>query len=771
MKRDLPNGTHEANRATSRRDRRMGAESEGRGDRGPATWTRSVVRSLGESLEQFDVADTLEELRHHIDDLIRRLAERDDAAERRAAVRQPPPVTDGVEAQIGALGRKVEAASDLLAELTDLLEAQTERIETIEQQLGDPDDAEPSDCEWPAPGTGARVEGDRGRDPRETAALWPSRPLPRPEASAQTLPRRAPLVESVAATLVERVGSSPARSTPEPEATAGPTVPSFRPGLDMDAPDRTVIEGLGALERFLDGRFTRLETQLLRLEERVEEFRALTGERDRQIHDLEERLLILVDGWHRNDDGYGDVITEPPAASTASGASWPPKAAPHSEERQRLHGEDGPSTQRRAGHSLPGPKAHLAPALEVHARGGGGDETPEPESPNGGAAGDQRGRVVAGGKRRGRRSGKAEKEVAEASSAPVTEPSAPKAARQSRVERLREAREIGRADAEPESLPTIAGPARGPSTASSGGPEAGDLDAGGERLRARLNGEAAGEGATVSAVAPAKTPRPVPRPLWRQLQDNTRPFPNRSDAGLAQAAERLRRRAGDERDQPVVRVGSGSGESARKVHGPSRAAAPSATGADRRERGPSATAALAGAPVEQRPAAGRGVSRLEEIVEREVRARRDFPAAGGPSAGDLVRGRKVRPVVMVVDDVPDARTVLSLYLSKTGYHVVTAASAEDCLGKLRHHEVDAIVLDARLPGASGAHVCEVLRDDPAFANCRNVPIIVYTAHPDEYPRELVERWRVAEYVVKGGDMLPLITALVRHTKIAEDHAQ
>ena len=70
-----------------------------------------------------------------------------------------------------------------------------------------------------------------------------------------------------------------------------------------------------------------------------------------------------------------------------------------------------------------------------------------------------------------------------------------------------------------------------------------------------------------------------------------------------------------------------------------------------------------------------------------------------------------------------------------------------------------------MPGADGGHVCRMLRQDAALSDFRDLPVIVYTAYPDEYPRSVVEKWGVTEYLVKGGDMLPLITALVRHTGV------
>jgi CheY-like chemotaxis protein/polyhydroxyalkanoate synthesis regulator phasin len=151
--------------------------------------------------------------------------------------------------------------------------------------------------------------------------------------------------------------------------------------------------------------------------------------------------------------------------------------------------------------------------------------------------------------------------------------------------------------------------------------------------------------------------------------------------------------------------------------------------------------------------------RLEDLVEREIRLQHEF----APGAETLpVANRAARPTVMVVDDSVDSRTVLSIYLSRTGYQVVTAASAEDCLAKLRHHSVDAVVLDATMPGGGGAHFLRVLHEDESYRGWAKLPVIVYTAHPETMSRERAKELGASDYLVKGGDMLPLLTTLVRH---------
>jgi CheY-like chemotaxis protein len=150
--------------------------------------------------------------------------------------------------------------------------------------------------------------------------------------------------------------------------------------------------------------------------------------------------------------------------------------------------------------------------------------------------------------------------------------------------------------------------------------------------------------------------------------------------------------------------------------------------------------------------------RLEDLVEREIKLQHEF----SPGASVERRGRIGRATVMVVDDSVDARTILSIYLSRTGYQVVTAASAEDCLAKLRHHSVDAIVLDATMPGGGAEHFLRVVHSDPAYRDRARVPVIIYTAHPETMTRDRARQLGAADYLLKGGDLLPLLTTLVRH---------
>jgi len=65
--------------------------------------------------------------------------------------------------------------------------------------------------------------------------------------------------------------------------------------------------------------------------------------------------------------------------------------------------------------------------------------------------------------------------------------------------------------------------------------------------------------------------------------------------------------------------------------------------------------------------------------------------------------------ILVVDDDPVIRSLLSGYLSNEGYAISEVASAEAARDLLARQDVDAILLDIRLPGVDGLTLTRELR--------------------------------------------------------------
>jgi DNA-binding response OmpR family regulator len=69
--------------------------------------------------------------------------------------------------------------------------------------------------------------------------------------------------------------------------------------------------------------------------------------------------------------------------------------------------------------------------------------------------------------------------------------------------------------------------------------------------------------------------------------------------------------------------------------------------------------------------------------------------------------------VLVIDDDEGLRSAYSRVLTREGYSVHMAASAEDALAYVKQERPDAILLDLRMPLINGVGFLYRLRQDPA----------------------------------------------------------
>ena len=92
-------------------------------------------------------------------------------------------------------------------------------------------------------------------------------------------------------------------------------------------------------------------------------------------------------------------------------------------------------------------------------------------------------------------------------------------------------------------------------------------------------------------------------------------------------------------------------------------------------------------------------------------------------------------LILVVDDYPDARLLLSYVLEDAGFQLVFAGDGPEAIAMARARRPDAIVMDLHLPGMSGIEATRVLRADPHLAD---IPVVAHTlsSHPVDDDRHL-----------------------------------
>jgi pilus assembly protein CpaE len=80
--------------------------------------------------------------------------------------------------------------------------------------------------------------------------------------------------------------------------------------------------------------------------------------------------------------------------------------------------------------------------------------------------------------------------------------------------------------------------------------------------------------------------------------------------------------------------------------------------------------------------------------------------------------------ILVVDDEPITRKMVSTILEKNGFSAATAENGRDCLRQLPSLKPDLILLDVMMPEMDGYETCSQIRSNPDTAN---LPIIMLTA--------------------------------------------
>ena len=88
-------------------------------------------------------------------------------------------------------------------------------------------------------------------------------------------------------------------------------------------------------------------------------------------------------------------------------------------------------------------------------------------------------------------------------------------------------------------------------------------------------------------------------------------------------------------------------------------------------------------------------------------------------------GAETGPLVLIVDDVQDNRTVYVLFLKFSGFRVAEAENGVEALHQAETLMPDAIVMDLSLPVMDGWEATRRLRRDP---RTKNIPVIVLTGH-------------------------------------------
>lgn len=125
------------------------------------------------------------------------------------------------------------------------------------------------------------------------------------------------------------------------------------------------------------------------------------------------------------------------------------------------------------------------------------------------------------------------------------------------------------------------------------------------------------------------------------------------------------------------------------------------------------------------------------------------------------------PRVLVVDDDPNIRSLLRLYLERERVRVTEAADGQAALMEAGTSRFDLVLLDVMLPGIDGMEVCRRLRETS------EVPIILLTARSGDSDKVVGLDLGADDYVVKPfspRELMARVRAQLRRHRAAEADA-
>ena len=125
--------------------------------------------------------------------------------------------------------------------------------------------------------------------------------------------------------------------------------------------------------------------------------------------------------------------------------------------------------------------------------------------------------------------------------------------------------------------------------------------------------------------------------------------------------------------------------------------------------------------------------------------------------------------LLIIEDEPDLRELLSFTLSREGYDVMEAETAETALQMLDSKLPDLAIVDWMLPGMDGIELVKRLRRDDVT---EDLPIIMLTARGEEPDKLKSFDVGIDDYITKPfspRELLARIKALLKRSGTPENN--
>ncbi|WP_027964586.1 response regulator transcription factor [Halalkalibacillus halophilus] len=122
--------------------------------------------------------------------------------------------------------------------------------------------------------------------------------------------------------------------------------------------------------------------------------------------------------------------------------------------------------------------------------------------------------------------------------------------------------------------------------------------------------------------------------------------------------------------------------------------------------------------------------------------------------------------ILVADDDPHIRKLITLYLTNSAYHVLEAADGQEALDLLDKEKVDLVIVDIMMPHVDGLELTEDIR---SFSD---IPVLMVTAKGDSQDKVRGFNAGSDDYLVKPFDPVELslrVRALLKRYQVNVSH--
>lgn len=99
--------------------------------------------------------------------------------------------------------------------------------------------------------------------------------------------------------------------------------------------------------------------------------------------------------------------------------------------------------------------------------------------------------------------------------------------------------------------------------------------------------------------------------------------------------------------------------------------------------------------------------------------------------------------ILFVDDEDSILDILSARMKSWGYEVKTASDGKEALDSIKVERPDIVVLDYMMPGMDGVETLRHIRKTE-----KDLPVIMFTAYPDQRSIQGADELGVSAYVPK-----------------------